>query len=387
MIIPTKFNGYQAGIRLYPSGGGGNFNAVPQSYADGGTVSFMGGGGTNSYYNQISGQMSGGANKTNTTSSGGFGSYNPDNYTPQSSINLGATGLMGPPIELANPEVRANFDNSYNFEGLRNLDKNRANQTLQRIYSPAYTDYATVNRLGVSQYGTPQMQPLTSGGAQLPQTMYGGVGAVNPSAAQALELYKAGDTAGAQAMLKAATAFNATAASNVGGAGGTALTPALARSLMERAMTTGLPKTESDRYGGYDAIKAMYTANGGDFTGNTSNTSPQIGQNRSPGRAQAQTYTFAKPTMSALPTMYTPFDIDKYMQTINPSVATTPTTTTPTATPRAAPYTYDQIKALRNSSGPRQAIVGRSSQMRGTPNVMMRRGAEGGIMALLGDDE
>jgi hypothetical protein len=37
------------------------------------------------------------------------------------------------------------------------------------------------------------------------------------------------------------------------------------------------------------------------------------------------------------------------------------------------------------SSGPRQAIVGRSSQSRGTPNVMRR--AKGGIMSLMDDEE
>jgi hypothetical protein len=39
----------------------------------------------------------------------------------------------------------------------------------------------------------------------------------------------------------------------------------------------------------------------------------------------------------------------------------------------------------RTSSGPSQAIVGRSSQMRGTPNVMRR--AEGGIASLMDEDE
>jgi hypothetical protein len=37
------------------------------------------------------------------------------------------------------------------------------------------------------------------------------------------------------------------------------------------------------------------------------------------------------------------------------------------------------------SSGPRQAIVGRSSQSRGTPNVMRR--AKGGIASLMDDKE
>lgn len=44
------------------------------------------------------------------------------------------------------------------------------------------------------------------------------------------------------------------------------LTPALAKSLMQRSMTTGLPKSESDRYGGYAAIKAMYDADGGAYS-------------------------------------------------------------------------------------------------------------------------
>ena len=59
---------------------------------------------------------------------------------------------------------------------------------------------------------------------------------------------------------------------------GNTLTPEIATSLMNRAMTTGLPKSESDKYGGYDKVKAMYTANGGDFTGNTSNQPGAIQQ-------------------------------------------------------------------------------------------------------------
>jgi hypothetical protein len=40
-----------------------------------------------------------------------------------------------------------------------------------------------------------------------------------------------------------------------------------------------------------------------------------------------------------------------------------------------------QAQSPFRSSGPSQAIVGRSSQMRGTPNVMRR--AEGGIASLM----
>jgi len=45
-----------------------------------------------------------------------------------------------------------------------------------------------------------------------------------------------------------------------------------------------------------------------------------------------------------------------------------------------------QAPAARTSSGPAQAIVGRSSSLRGTPNVVARR-AEGGITSLMDDVE
>lgn len=59
--------------------------------------------------------------------------------------------------------------------------------------------------------------------------------------------------------------------------------------------------------------------------------------------------------------------------------------------PMQTPFSYQQPmqqpmqQAQRTSSGPSQAIVGRSSQMRGTPSVMRR--AEGGIASLLDNDE
>lgn len=43
----------------------------------------------------------------------------------------------------------------------------------------------------------------------------------------------------------------------------TTLTPAVAQSLMHRSMTTGVPNSEMESFGGYDAVKAMYDSNGG----------------------------------------------------------------------------------------------------------------------------
>jgi hypothetical protein len=55
------------------------------------------------------------------------------------------------------------------------------------------------------------------------------------------------------------------------------------------------------------------------------------------------------------------------------------------------PFSYQQPMqqmqqpAAQPNYGPSQAIVGRSSQMRGTPNVMRR--AEGGIASLMDNDK
>lgn len=43
------------------------------------------------------------------------------------------------------------------------------------------------------------------------------------------------------------------------------LTPAIARDLMQRSMTTGVPTAEFDKYGGYGAVSAMYNQGGGTY--------------------------------------------------------------------------------------------------------------------------
>lgn len=60
-----------------------------------------------------------------------------------------------------------------------------------------------------------------------------------------------------------ATSTNTSAASTnaVGG-----LTPSIAQNLMQRSMTTGVPTSEFNKYGGYDAVKAMYDANKGAYS-------------------------------------------------------------------------------------------------------------------------
>jgi hypothetical protein len=136
--------------------------------------------------------------------------------------------------------------------------------------------------------------------------------------------------------------------------GGNTLTPELARTLMQRSMTSsGVPTSEFQRFGGYDTVKALYDRSGGDYSGQGSPYPQQQQQ-----QAQFNPYTNQ---------YQTPFSYQQPQQQMQ------------------TPFSYQQPMAQRTSSGPSQAIVGRSSQMRGTPNVMRR--AEGGITSLLKKDK
>ena len=72
-----------------------------------------------------------------------------------------------------------------------------------------------------------------------------------------------------------------------GGVGG--LTPNIARDLMQRSMTgSGAPTSEFEKYGGYEAVKALYDKSGGDYSGQ-GNAYPGQEANRSIADAGAIT--------------------------------------------------------------------------------------------------
>ena len=60
--------------------------------------------------------------------------------------------------------------------------------------------------------------------------------------------------------------FSSTAAIEVSAQAVSTITPSLAKSLMYRSMTTGVPNAEFDKYGGYSAVKAVFDANGGSYS-------------------------------------------------------------------------------------------------------------------------
>jgi hypothetical protein len=264
-------------------------------------------------------------------------------------------------------------------------------QFYQPAYQSQYANYATTNPLGVSQYGTPMtIQSLVDSayagigrfgvGTGTDQMDAGGrqnhinafqTGEYTPDNffqkfANSVRDYQTrnpndrytqymqnqpGYMGGYQGFMpQAQNPFSSSG--GMGGGGG--LAPELARTLMQRSMTgSGVPTSEFQKFGGYDTVKALYDRSGGDYSGQ-GNPYPQ--QQFNPYTNQYQTpFSYQQPQYQQQQ-MQTPFSYQQPLQQM-------------------------QQPMSQRTSGPSQAIVGRSSQMRGTPNVMRR--AEGGITSLL----
>jgi hypothetical protein len=268
MIIPNKYSGYQAGIRLYPMGGGGGGTSLPGT----GDSQIGNTGGTTGITGAVIPPAS-----TPFVSVPGMGDSQIGNTG-------GTTGIMGAVIPPAPPVSVPGMGNSQigNTGGATGItgavipptqpitqpSTGRplpgAAQFYQPIYQPQYQNYNMGNPMSVSQYG---QQPFFGG--------FGGFG---------------------------------------GGYGG------------------GFG-------GGYGG------GFGGGFDGGYGGGYPD-----GLYRTQMQSPFSFQPQMNM--GMQTPFSSG-----------------------------MSQPAPQRTSSGPAQAIIGRSSQMRGTPNVMRR--AEGGIASLM----
>jgi len=77
------------------------------------------------------------------------------------------------------------------------------------------------------------------------------------------------------------------------------LTPDIARSLMDRTTTVGVSNAELDKYGGYDAVKAMFNANEGSSTSSTGGSptastagNPALGTQPTAATSPPKTTTF-----------------------------------------------------------------------------------------------
>ena len=197
-------------------------------------------------------------------------------------------------------------------------------QFYQPVFQSQYTNYATTNPLGVSQYGT----PMTA--RSLVDSFYAGLGRygsgnevnqVDPGGRQYWENALSSGTLAPQDLAK-----NFSYAVNA------------AR------------QNPSDPYGQYYQNQTGYS-----------------GMDLGRGYAQQPMQQRQAPFNPYMNQYQTPFS---YQQPMQQQMQT--------------PFSYQQPMAqpaVQPNYGPSQAIVGRSSQMRGTPNVMRR--AEGGITSLL----
>jgi hypothetical protein len=132
--------------------------------------------------------------------------------------------------------------------------------------------------------------------------------------------------------------------------------------------------------------------------GGVNNYGPQMSMPSMQAQQPFNPYTNSSGYSGYMPQMQSPFSYQQqsYQPSYQPQMQTPFSYQQQNYQPTQLPaYVYDTIRDLgqyksqpvpqRMSSGPSQAIVGRSSQMRGTPNVMRR--AEGGIASLMDDVE
>ena len=342
MLIPTKFNGYQAGIRLYPGGGGGSGGPAPQSSFEAMTGRSATG-------------TQGNTNTSNTSTS--------TSDTPQFTVDQGPTPFVGPRTPSQ-------------------IGRTMPGETPapQPIYKSQYLNY--VNPLvatNVSTYGTTQgpsegyMAAMAPGGGGLGNYYqnlqhFGKEQGSQPYGMKYDEFNPMRKAIGAtQSDLIAANSYNPMQGYGYGGGqlpqmqtpfnpytnsyqspfsygGGQSqmVLPALGFGNQRSPFSYGggaqLPQSMyGGVYGGVGGMGGM-----GGFGG--------YGQ-------QPQQY------MQQQPQQYMQQQVPQYMQ--QPSAPAAP----------MAPQ----------SSGPSQPILSRAAMARGTPNVMRR--AKGGIASLLDDSE
>lgn len=237
----------------------------------------------------------------------------------------GATNKIAPRVVLTPEQRQANMARDLALSQTRGArPSGQDSQFYQPAYQPQYQNYATTNPLDASQYGT----PMTA--RSLVDSAYAGIGRygsgnqtnqVDPGGRQYWESQLASGSLNPQSLFSQFSNAVNQARQNPG-----------------------------DRYGQYYQNQTGY---GGGYQG-------------------------------YMPQMQSPFS---YQQQFNPytNQYQTPFSSQQPAQQMQTPFSYQQPVAQRMSSGPSQAIVGRSSQMRGTPNVMRR--AEGGIASLMDNNE
>ena len=322
--------------------------------------------------------------------------YDPATVAAQQAAEKAAAGkttTVAPRVALTAEERQANMARDLALSQTRGArPSGQDSQFYQPVYQSQYQNYANpLTAFNVSNYGTNPGMSKSMQAAMAP-----GAGGVDPYYKQLQSYANLLSSQGGRNNINtlmddmrlygisAQDLQNASSYSPTpSGVGSNTLTPELARSLMQRAMTTGLPNSESDKYGGYQAVKAMYESYGG--------TRDEAGKQPTTQPLQFNPYTNSRSYSGGMPQMQTPFSYQQpqyqqqqyqqYQPQQQYNRFVDPSTGRSTGLADIPQMMQPMQQPAQTNYGPSQAIVGRSSQMRGTPNVMRR--AKGGIALLL----
>jgi hypothetical protein len=416
MLIPNKFSGFHNGVRRCFGGGGGG-----GAGGDGGTgdaASAAGGAvgpgasgtGNGSGDGPGPGGDAGGGNTANTsinTNTGNTGNttFNTNrgsitgmNFTggnntagtstiPRDNLNL--RNMAGMPYNQVGQQYNALLQQGFTGNDIRNaLTTNGkpvsdsdygflvqdaamksptgrpmagSDQFFQPVYNSSYMNYARpATQFDTSTYGTQPVQSPASASGMSRSNINNAIGNYfqqNPNSTMS-------DTLNAMR----GSGINRTDIQSFGGYNNYGPQMSMP-SAQTRAQQPFNPYSNNSGFNG-QLMTAGYGGFGSPMGGLSPFVTGQMPQTQTPFSYQQPNYQ---------PQMQTPFSYQQqnYQPTQLPA------------------YVYDTIRGLdqyksqpvpqRMSSGPSQAIVGRSSQMRGTPNVMRR--AEGGIASLMDDVE
>jgi hypothetical protein len=360
MIIPNKFNGYYNGVRRCfggggGGGGGGDGGDAGGGDAGGGDAGGGGGGGGDAYVPPTN------TNTGNTTFNPNRGSITGMNFTGSNTAgtstiprdNLNLRNMYGTPYNQSGQQYNALLQQGFTGNDIRNaLTTNGkpvsdsdygflvqdagmksptgrpmagSDQFFQPVYNSSYMNYARpATQFDTSTYGTqPVQSPLFASGASR-QNISNAIGNYfqqNPNSDINSTLAAMRDGGVNRTDIQAYGGFN-----NYG--------PQMSFPQMQTPFN---PYSNSSGYGGFGGMGGYM---------------PQM---QSP-------FSYQPSYQSSYGGYGSGYDNSGYFTPMQP-----------------APMPQ------RTSSGPSQAIVSRSSQMRGTPNVMRR--AEGGIASLMDKDE
>jgi hypothetical protein len=392
MIIPNKFSGFYGGVRRYfgGGGGGGGGDGSPDGGGNSGVGSGPGVGGDAGGGNTAN--TSTNTNVTNTGANTNRGTVTGMNFTggntagtstiPRDNLNL--RNMAGMTYNQVGQQYNALLQQGFTGNDIRNsLTTNGkpvsdsdygflvqdaamksptgrpmagSDQFFQPVYNSSYMNYARpATQFDTSTYGTqPVYSPARAWNDRNSGSAAGGQQVVNNAIGNYFQQNPNSDINSTLAAMRG-SGINRTDIQSWGGVNNYGPQMSMP-SMQTQAQQPFNPYSNNSGFNGQ-----LMTAGYGGFGSPMGGLSPYV----------------TNPTYQ-MPQPYNPFSYQQ--QSYQPSYQ-------PQYNPyqMQSPFSYQQPTPQRTSSGPSQAIVGRSSQMRGTPNVMRR--AEGGIASLMDDVE